>query len=86
MSDCRFGVSPVNFPDPDPDQARVSVLLKSPYHCLNHCSNCVCFTITEIKETNTKDSQDLDESTFVRLTGLTASPSLNSTKMLAEIT
>ena len=20
MSDCRFGVSPVNYPDPDPDQ------------------------------------------------------------------
>ena len=21
MSDCRFGVSPVNYPDPDPDQS-----------------------------------------------------------------
>ena len=22
MSDCRFGVSPVNYPDPDPDPGR----------------------------------------------------------------
>ena len=22
MSDCRFGVSPVNYPDPDPDVSR----------------------------------------------------------------
>ena len=23
MSDCRFGVSPVNYPDPDPDKVRL---------------------------------------------------------------
>ena len=23
MSDCRFGVSPVNYPDPDPDPDRL---------------------------------------------------------------
>ena len=23
MSDCRFGVSPVNYPDPDPDQTQL---------------------------------------------------------------
>ena len=28
MSDCRFGVSPVNYPDPDPDMTEV--LLKMP--------------------------------------------------------
>ena len=25
MSDCRFGVSPVNYPDPDPDPERTWV-------------------------------------------------------------
>ena len=29
MSDCRFGVSPVNYPDPDPDPIDVSVLVWS---------------------------------------------------------
>ena len=29
MSDCRFGVSPVNYPDPDPDVKDVSVPLES---------------------------------------------------------
>ena len=24
MNDCRFGVSPVNYPDPDPDRVRNS--------------------------------------------------------------
>ena len=32
MSDCRFGVSPVNYPDPDPEQ-ELSILLES--HCLD---------------------------------------------------
>ena len=26
MSDCRFGVSPVNYPDPDPNSNSISVL------------------------------------------------------------
>ena len=26
MSDCRFGVSPVNYPDPDPDHQLVAGL------------------------------------------------------------
>ena len=27
MSDCRFGVSPVNYPDPDPDFSCLAELL-----------------------------------------------------------
>ena len=27
MSDCRFGVSPVNYPDPDPDQSFICYLV-----------------------------------------------------------
>ena len=27
MSDCRFGVSPVNYPDPDPDPVGLSPIL-----------------------------------------------------------
>ena len=27
MSDCRFGVSPVNYPDPDPDTVHRGILL-----------------------------------------------------------
>ena len=27
MSDCRFGVSPVNYPDPDPDSESITALL-----------------------------------------------------------
>ena len=34
MSDCRFGVSPVNYPDPDPDPGTSVVV---PY-----CSCCLC--------------------------------------------
>ena len=36
MSDCRFGVSPVNYPDPDPDpEGRMWDLIVSvPDHCL----------------------------------------------------
>ena len=26
VSDCRFGVSPVNYPDPDPDQGTSSIM------------------------------------------------------------
>ena len=26
MSDCRFGVSPVNYPDPDPDEQKTVAL------------------------------------------------------------
>ena len=29
MSDCRFGVSPVNYPDPDPDQGSLEEI--TPY-------------------------------------------------------
>ena len=29
MSDCRFGVSPVNYPDPDPDHTDK----KNPHYC-----------------------------------------------------
>ena len=25
MSDCRYGVSPVNYPDPDPDMGNLSL-------------------------------------------------------------
>ena len=28
MSDCRFGVSPVNYPDPDPDSAFIQFIPK----------------------------------------------------------
>ena len=28
MSDCRFGVSPVNYPDPDPDHDRTGQKMK----------------------------------------------------------
>ena len=28
MSDCRFGVSPVNYPDPDPDPTTVDLKLR----------------------------------------------------------
>ena len=31
MSDCRFGVSPVNYPDPDPDKKATFMLRLSPY-------------------------------------------------------
>ena len=31
MSDCRYGVSPVNYPDPDPGQKNYSVLNGSTY-------------------------------------------------------
>ena len=34
MSDCRFGVSPVNYPDPDPDPE------KSLYFIRKHIRNC----------------------------------------------
>ena len=27
MSDCRFGVSPVNYPDPDPDVNKIIVII-----------------------------------------------------------
>ena len=27
MCDCRFGISPVNYPDPDPEGARIKVSL-----------------------------------------------------------
>ena len=30
MSDCRFGVSPVNYPDPDPDPLTI---IMSPQSC-----------------------------------------------------
>ena len=33
MSDCRFGVSPVNYPDPDPDDRRADS------HCLTALAN-----------------------------------------------
>ena len=29
MSDCRFGVSPVNYPDPDPDNLGISGVQES---------------------------------------------------------
>ena len=37
MSDCRFGVSPVNYPDPDPDQPAHSRSLISTFvvRCLD---------------------------------------------------
>ena len=28
MSDCRFGVSPVNYPDPDPDRLQLEQSVK----------------------------------------------------------
>ena len=34
MSDCRFGVSPVNYPDPDPDQCMLKsnfIVYRAPY-------------------------------------------------------
>ena len=30
MSDCRFGVSPVNYPDPDPDAFIMQMLPPAP--------------------------------------------------------
>ena len=29
MSDCRFGVSPVNYPDPDPEPAQLQKLARN---------------------------------------------------------
>ena len=46
MSDCRFGVSPVNYPDPDPE-SMVITLLKSPgkimciSHNMDHIYQCI---------------------------------------------
>ena len=38
MSDCRFGVSPVNYPDPDPDTLNdLEVLLT----LKNHSTTCL---------------------------------------------
>ena len=31
MSDCRFGVSPVNYPDPDPERKRTVILFDQFY-------------------------------------------------------
>ena len=28
MNDCRFGVSPVNYPDPDPDESLLKFFIK----------------------------------------------------------
>ena len=43
MSDCRFGVSPVNYPDPDPDpDMRVYQLTKENIHfvgCMSKMKN-----------------------------------------------
>ena len=33
MSDCRFGVSPVNYPDPDPEPLRIGII-----RALNECT------------------------------------------------
>ena len=32
MSDCRFGVSPVNYPDPDPERKCLNVFLMFTTH------------------------------------------------------
>ena len=36
MSDCRFGVSPVNYPDPDPDLLVLTMfgVIPFPFHSL----------------------------------------------------
>ena len=39
MNDCRFGVSPVNYPDPDPDPFSPMIMSK-------FCSRFYCFILT----------------------------------------
>ena len=38
MSDCRFGVSPVNYPDPDPDHSmQILVNFENGGTCIHRC-------------------------------------------------
>ena len=39
MSDCRFGVSPVNYPDPDPDP-RMMLALMLYFFIVAHRASC----------------------------------------------
>ena len=44
MSDCRFGVSPVNYPDPDPDPVKHNtlILFGQTVQSLVKCGSCHC--------------------------------------------
>ena len=43
MSDCRFGVSPVNYPDPDPDLFRISAKVRQTSPAGIRIKEYVCF-------------------------------------------
>ena len=50
MSDCRFGVSPVNYPDPDPDGAksRLKTVFALLWVCMTDLSDS-CFEGVKIR-------------------------------------
>ena len=56
MSDCRFGVSPVNYPDPDPEHAYPILLVYSRLQIMIRCYLTACWHGSSgIKSTSVQD-------------------------------
>ena len=46
MSDCRFGVSPVNYPDPDPDSTIVFIYFYMYHIIIQFCHMIMSWSVT----------------------------------------
>ena len=48
MSDCRFGVSPVNYPDPDPDPDHCNLFFLLPNKQVNAYAGEICSSLQKV--------------------------------------
>ena len=90
MSDCRFGVSPVNYPDPDPDrnapfQQRRSIFCAS-IMSQSQCDANRCYIPILTQTPNaTRNGAKFDRSLFCRKTSMIYVGQLPSTNLLGTL-
>ena len=87
MSDCRFGVSPVNYPDPDPELSKRSKYNENIFCQIKIITNCeiASFRKKYIKAKKKCAVVDFMASVYLRTNKIRTPPARRSTIIRCEI-